>query len=275
MRGHYVEVSEGYLYCEQHGDGGPDVVLLNGGLADTRMWDSTVPWLAKFARVTTWDYRDNGLSSVSCGPYDEIADLLAVLDAGEIDRAVLIGSSDGGRRALAFAHRHPERVERVCALAPSFGEFPDPTPEEEAARVIMRTHFAEIADLLETEGIPAAAAHDIDGWCPQVTEPDRRLLTALAVANARILTMPVAHNQELDPPIKTRFAELQPPIHVLVGKHDFQGTQLWAHRLAAQAPTATLSVLPHADHMPMFSAPAAFREWITHHANAAAYQAMS
>ncbi|MFI5733051.1 alpha/beta fold hydrolase [Kribbella sp. NPDC051587] len=267
MRGHYVDVPDGYLYYEQHGDGGLDVVLLNGGLADTRMWTPTVAWLAKFARVTTWDYRDNGLSSPSYSPYDEIADLLAVLDAAGVSRAVLVGSSDGGRRALAFAHRHPERVMKVCALAPSFGEFPDPSPVEEAARVVMREHFAEIEDLLATEGIPAAAAHDIDGWCPQVAEPDRRLLTGLAIANARVLTMPEAHGQELDPPIKTRFAELAVPVHVLVGRHDFQGTQLWAQRLAAQAPDSTLSVLPHADHMPMYSAPAAFREWVTHHAS--------
>ncbi|MFF1822786.1 alpha/beta fold hydrolase [Kribbella sp. NPDC058245] len=139
----------------------------------------------------------------------------------------------------------------------------------------MRAHFAEIADLLETEGIPAAAAHDIDGWCPQVAEADRRLLTGLAVANARVLTMPEAHGQELDPPIKTRFAELAVPVHVLVGRHDFQGTQLWAQRLAAEAPDTTLSVLPHADHMPMYSAPAAFREWLTHHASAASSQAMT
>ncbi|MFF1822787.1 alpha/beta fold hydrolase [Kribbella sp. NPDC058245] len=132
MRGHYVDVPDGYLYYEQHGDGGLDVVLLNGGLADTRMWGPTVAWLAKFARVTTWDYRDNGLSSPSFSPYDEIADLLAVLDAAGISRAVLVGSSDGGRRALAFAHRHPKRVSKVCALAPSFGEFPDPSPVEEA-----------------------------------------------------------------------------------------------------------------------------------------------
>ncbi|MFK4085514.1 alpha/beta fold hydrolase [Kribbella sp. NPDC020789] len=274
MRGHYVDVPDGYLYYEQHGDG-PDVVLLNGGLADTRMWEPTVAWLAKIAQVTTWDSRDNGLSSPSHGPYDEIADLLAVLDAAGVERAVLAGVSDGARRALGFAHRHPERVAAVCAIAGSFGEFPDPSPDEEAARAVMRKHFAEIADLLETEGIPAAAAHDIDGWCPQVGCDERRLLTGLAIANARVLTMPEAHGQELDPPVKTRFAELQPPIHVLVGKHDFRGTQLWAQRLADQAPDSTLSILPHADHMPMFSAPAAFREWLTHHARAASSQPMN
>ncbi|GAA0587816.1 alpha/beta hydrolase [Kribbella sandramycini] len=262
----YAEVPGGYLYFEQRG-AGPDVVLLNGGLADTRMWDSTVDWLSACARVTTWDYRDNGLSSTSSAPYDEIGDLLAVLDAAGIDRAVLVGVSDGARRALGFAHQHPDRVTKVCAVAGSFGEFPDPTAAEEAARIIMRAHFARIGELLDSGDIPATAAYDIAAWCPRVPDPARRLLTNLAIANSRILQMPEAHGQELDPPVKHRFAELKPPVHVLIGKHDFAGTQLWTHRLATQARETTLSVLPHADHMPMFSAPAAFREWLTHHAS--------
>jgi len=33
-----------------------------------------------------------------------------------VDRAVLVGVSDGARRALGFAHRHPERVSRARGL---------------------------------------------------------------------------------------------------------------------------------------------------------------
>jgi pimeloyl-ACP methyl ester carboxylesterase len=76
----FVDVAGGYLYHEQQGVG-PDVVLINGGLSDLRMWDSTVSWLAETARVTTWDCRDTGLSSWATEPYDEMDDLAAVLDA--------------------------------------------------------------------------------------------------------------------------------------------------------------------------------------------------
>lgn len=258
----FVNVPDGYLYFEQHGEG-PDVVLLNGGLADVRMWSSTIEWLAETHRVTTWDYRDNGLSSPSDRAYDEIADLAAVMDAAGVRRAVLIGVSDGGRRALGFAHRHPERVERVVAVGPSFGEFPDPTPAEEAARVVMRAHFAQLAEILESDGIPAAAEHDIKGWCPAVPEDAHRLLVGLVLANSRVLTMPVHHGVELDPPVKHRFPELTTPISVLIGPQDFEGTQLWGHRLSTQAPHADLTVLPNADHMPMLSTPTAFRQAVT------------
>ena len=257
----FVDVPGGYLYYEQRGEG-PDVVLLNGGLADLRMWDATVEWLAERARVTTWDYRDTGLSAPAYGPYNEIDDLAAVLDAANVARAVLVGSSEGGRRALGFAHRHPERVVRACVVAGSFAEFPDPSPEESAAREVMRNHFAQHEKVLAAEGIPAAAALDVDAWCPAIGTADRRLMVGLEIANSRVMTMEIYHGLELDPPVKTRFAELQPPVSILVGDRDFQGTQLWARRLAEQAPDADLEVVPGADHMPMFSAPDAFREFL-------------
>jgi non-heme chloroperoxidase len=257
----FVDVPGGYLHYEQHG-AGPDVVLLNGGLADTRMWSSTVAWLAGVARVMTWDCRDRGLSSVSSSEYDELGDLAAVLDAAGVSRAILVGVSDGARQALAFAHRYPSRVARVCAVAGSFGEFPSPTPAEAGARVVMRAHFAQQAKILETGDIATAAANDITAWCPAVDLDAHRLLVGLAIANSRIMLMPEDNARELDPPIKHRFAELEVPVSVLVGEHDFQGTQLWAHRLATEAPDTTLTVLPNADHMPMLSAPDAFRAYL-------------
>jgi len=257
----FVEVPGGYLYYEQYG-AGPDVVLLNGGFADLRMWDATVEWLAERARVTTWDYRDTGLSAPAYGPYSEIDDLTAVLDAAKVSRAVLVGVSEGGRRALGYAHRHPERVTRVGAVAGSFGEFPDPSPEESAAREVMRSHFAICEAVLAADGIPAVSALDVDAWCPAAPAKDRRRLIGLQLANSRVRLMDVYHGLELDPPVKTRFAEIETPVSVLIGERDFQGSQLWARRLAAQAPQADLTVIPGADHMPMFSAPEEFREFV-------------
>ena len=257
----FVDVPGGYLYYEQQGEG-PDVVLVNAGFADLRMWDATVDWLAERARVTTWDYRDTGLSAPSYGPYSEIDDLAAVLDAANVSQAVLVGVSEGGRRALGFAHRHPERVTRVCAVSGSFGEFPDPSAEESAAREVMRRHFANCETVLATDGIPAVATLDVDAWCPAAPENDRRRLIGMQIANSRMRLMEVYHGLELDPPIKTRFAELKTPISILIGERDFQGTQLWARRLATEAPQADLTVVPAADHMPMFSAPDEFREFV-------------
>ncbi|GAA1678031.1 alpha/beta fold hydrolase [Fodinicola feengrottensis] len=257
----FADVPGGYLYYQQHGQG-QDVLLLNAGLTDLRMWDTTVAWLADIARVTTFDYRDTGLSAQSDGPFSELDDIAAVLDAVGVSRATLVGVSDGGRQALAFAHQHPDRVAKVCAVGASFGEFPDPTAAEAAAREKMRAHFAKVEELLRTEGTRAAATWDVDGWCPALNPDDRRRLIGWAVANDRILLMETAHGMELDPPVKTRFAEIVPPIAVFTGGRDFDGTQLWARRLADQAKEATLLVVPEADHSPIFSVPERFERFL-------------
>src|SRR5690242_4930716 len=108
----FADVPGGYLYYRTQGQG-QDVLLLNAATADLRMWETTTAWLAEIARVTTFDYRDTGLSSPGTEPYSEVEDIAAVMDDAGITSAVLVGCSDGSRRALAFAHQYPQRVRRV------------------------------------------------------------------------------------------------------------------------------------------------------------------
>jgi 3-oxoadipate enol-lactonase len=254
----FAEVPGGYLYYQTSGQG-QDVVLFNGGTADLRMWDTTAAWLTQIARVTTFDYRDTGLSSPGTAPYSEIDDIAAVMDDAGVQSAVLVGCSDGGRRALAFAHQHPERARRVVVADGSFGDFPDPSPEETAAWQEMLTKFTEIDRVLAAEGVRASAEVDLDAWGPALGRHDRRLLIGLQVANTHRITLQdflggEYLGRELDPPVRTRFREIATPISVLLGGRDFKGTALWAQRLVNQAPSATLTVIPEADHYPMLSA---------------------
>lgn len=257
----FVEVPGGFLYCQTRGQG-QNVVLINAGAADLRMWETTVSWLSDLARVTTFDYRDTGLSSPGTQPYSEIDDIVAVMDAADVPSAILVGLSDGARRALAFAHRHPERASRVVVVGGTFGAFPDPSPEEAAARQEMLEHFARRERVLADAGIRAAAEVDIDAWAPALDARQRHKMVGLQVANSYFFTLEDYLGFELDPPVKTRFGEIGTPISVLVGGHDFESTRLWARRIADQAPDASLTVLPEADHFPMLSVPAQFEAFL-------------
>jgi 3-oxoadipate enol-lactonase len=257
----FVDVPDGFLYCQTHGQG-QDVVLVNAGSADLRMWETTVSWLSQVARVTTFDYRDTGLSSPGTKPYSEIEDIAAVMDAGGVRSAVLVGVSDGARRALAFAHRYPQRASRVVVVDGTFGEFPDPSPRESAARQEMHDHFARRERILASAGIRAAAEADIDAWGPALDSHQRRKMIGLQVANSYFFTLEDYLGSELDPPVKTRFGEITTPISVLVGGRDFESTQLWARRIVSQAPTTSLTTIREADHFPMLSAPEQFEHFL-------------
>jgi pimeloyl-ACP methyl ester carboxylesterase len=93
-----------------------------------------IPYLARHCRVVTFDGRGNGRSDRPTEPaaYDErefAADALAVLDATETERAVIIGFSMGGQRGLLLAAEHAERIEGAVFIGPSFPGGGSPLPE--------------------------------------------------------------------------------------------------------------------------------------------------
>ena len=72
--------------------------------------------LAANARVIAFDKRGNGLSDRMSGAptLDERAnDIDAVLDAAKVDRATLIGISEGGPISAVFAARRPDKVAKL------------------------------------------------------------------------------------------------------------------------------------------------------------------
>jgi DNA-binding SARP family transcriptional activator/pimeloyl-ACP methyl ester carboxylesterase len=79
-------------------------------------------WTAEFSRQHTFirhDDRGNGLSDWDVADLsfeDFVCDQEAVVDALELDRFPLIGSSKGGATAIAYAVRHPERVSHLILL---------------------------------------------------------------------------------------------------------------------------------------------------------------
>lgn len=124
----YVERDGVNLYYEVYGSGEPTVFLLpTWSIIHSRHWKMQIPYLARHCRVVTFDGRGNGRSDRPPSGYEErefAADALAVLDATETERAVLISFSLGAQRALLLAAEHPERVGGAVFIGPSvpFGE---------------------------------------------------------------------------------------------------------------------------------------------------------
>jgi pimeloyl-ACP methyl ester carboxylesterase len=122
------------------GAGDPAIVLLPAWMiTNRRMWDAQVAALSTRFRVVTFDARGSGESDRPFEPaaYDPIelaADVLAVLDAAEIERAVLVGNSLGGLVGYLTAAMHPERVSGLALIGATIDlTGDDPSAMQQAA----------------------------------------------------------------------------------------------------------------------------------------------
>jgi pimeloyl-ACP methyl ester carboxylesterase/predicted glycosyltransferase len=124
----YVERDGVKLHYEVYGSGEPTVFLLpTWSIIHSRHWKMQIPYLARHCRVLTFDGRGNGRSDRPERGYEErefAADALAVMDATDTERAVLVSLSLGAQRALLLAAEQPQRVDGAVFICPSvpFGE---------------------------------------------------------------------------------------------------------------------------------------------------------
>ncbi len=104
------------------GHGRRTVVLLHG-FGDTHAtWRNVLPELARRQRVISLDLPGFGASAAMPGALldGQVAAVHGVLDALGVDGPVsVVGNSMGGAAALRFGLAHPERTERVVAIAPA------------------------------------------------------------------------------------------------------------------------------------------------------------
>ena len=100
------------LYCEERGDGFP-LILLHGNGEDHTYFKDQIKFFSEKYRVIAIDTRGHGQSPRGDGEFSLSRfadDLYAFMIERKIEKAHLLGFSDGGNIALLFALTHPERV---------------------------------------------------------------------------------------------------------------------------------------------------------------------
>ena len=102
----YIESDGALIWYRAYGIG-PPVILLHGGLGHSGNWGYQVPALVESGyRAVVIDSRGHGRSTRDARPYTYelmAADVLAVMDALQLERAALVGWSDGACTALVLA----------------------------------------------------------------------------------------------------------------------------------------------------------------------------
>ena len=132
----YVDHDGARLWYATYGSGAP-VILLHGGLGHGGNWGYQVPILVSSGhRAVLIDSRGHGRSTRDSRPftYELMAsDVLAVMDALHVEKAAVVGWSDGACIALILAMKAPARIAGVfffgCNMDPSGAkEIAQPNP---------------------------------------------------------------------------------------------------------------------------------------------------
>ena len=103
-----------HFYIEK-GQGEP-LILLHGNGENVDYFVGQMDAFAQYFHVYALDTRGHGKTPRGTAPFTirQFADdLLAFLDAHSIDKAHLLGFSDGGNIAMVFAMKYPERVNKL------------------------------------------------------------------------------------------------------------------------------------------------------------------
>lgn len=110
------------IYFARFGSGEP-AILLHGGMGNGDHWSHQVSALADKLHVITIDGRGQGRSTRSKDKpsYDQMAlDVLAVMDHLGLEKAAIVGWSDGGEVALKLGIDHPTRVARLVVFGANY-----------------------------------------------------------------------------------------------------------------------------------------------------------
>jgi pimeloyl-ACP methyl ester carboxylesterase len=114
----YAPVNDIQMYYAVYGAGEP-LILLHGGLGHSDVWGYQIPALAQHFKVIAADSRGHGRSTRSAQPYSYAlmaSDVVALMDHLKIEKASILGWSDGGIIGIDIAINHPERLNKLFAF---------------------------------------------------------------------------------------------------------------------------------------------------------------
>ncbi len=240
---------------------GPALLLLHGFTGSSATWTPHLAAFEGFATVSV-DLLGHGDSDAPPTPSRYrmercVDDLTSLLDDMEIDRAAVLGYSMGGRVALQFALRAPDRLWALVLESASPG-IEDAEEREERVR-----SDAALADKIERNGVESF----VDRWqaIPLFASQDRLSADVREeLRRQRLRNSPVGLANSLrgagagvEDPVIRRLREIDIPTLLIAGALDQKYVAL-AHKMSDALPCARTQIVPDAGHATHLEQPETF-----------------
>jgi class 3 adenylate cyclase len=245
----YAKSGEVHVAYQVFGEGDIDLVYVPGFISNIEhYWEEPgyarlLRGLARFSRVLMFDKRGTGLSDrVERLPTmdERMDDVRAVLDAEGLERAAVMGVSEGGSLATLFAASHPSRCQALV-LYGAFAKFSSwfATPQK----------LAQFFDYVEKQwgsganvATYAPSRKDDSAFCQWFARRER--VGASPAAASALMRM----NSEID--ITAILPSVRVPTLVIHRTGDLAVDVEGGRQLAKGIPNAKLIELPGNDHLP-------------------------
>ena len=228
-----IPINDIQLYYEVHGGGEP-LILVHGGLGNSDYWDKQIDVFAKEYQVIALDSRGHGRSTFTDQPinYDlMMTDVLALMDHLGIERANLLGWSDGGIIGLNLAINHPDRMNKIIAYGANY----DPSGVR--------------PDIEENEVFNAYVEQAVEDYLALSPAPEKLEAFFENIGNMWA-TEPNFTPEQL--------GEIRTPILILDGEEEEAIATEHTLEMAGMIPSAELLLMPGTGHFAMWEQPDEF-----------------
>lgn len=249
----HVEVDGLRIGFRRAGDG-PPLLLLHGGICDSRVWRVQLEDLSDEFGVVAWDAPGCGESSDPPEMFrlPEYADSLAgFIAAAGLGRPHVLGHSFGGGLALELYRRYPS-IPRSLVLAGGYAGWAGSLPPEEVEERLRSA--LRLADRLPISVEPES----VPGLVSEAMPPDRREELEVIMSEVRPVGARVMAQAFAEADLRDVLPHITVPTLLLYGDADERAPLSVAEALHAGIPTSTLVMMPGLGHESYLEDPGAF-----------------
>jgi len=259
----FVRHGAAELCVEDSQSAGAPIVCLHAGVTDRRLWAPQLEAFGAAQRMIAYDRRGFGETRLpplaAREAFSHVGDLLAVLDALALDRAVLMGCSQGGRIAIDTALAHPQRVRALVLVASAVTG----APEHESSGSPLLQARIDAYEAAERRG-DQAALNELEAqfWLDGPEQPTGRVGGPLRELFLAMNAIPLASGspgEEIAAPSAwERLEAIRVPTLVVWGPFDFEHLRQRMTEVVRRIPGASSFVVDATAHLPSLEQPAVF-----------------